>query len=55
MKRILLLLSICLIPMLSFAQTEENEKERVYIDYFSRPTTIKPISVSYTQKHCAIK
>ena len=43
MKRILLLLSICLIPMLSFAQTEENEKERVYIDYFSRPTTIKPI------------
>ena len=39
MKKILLLFSICLIPMLGYAQTDENGKERVYIDYFSRPGT----------------
>ena len=39
MKKILLLFSICLIPMLGYAQT----KERVYIDYFSRPGTISNI------------
>ena len=33
MKKILLLFSICLIPMLGYAQTDENGKERVYIDY----------------------
>ena len=43
MKKILLLFSICLIPMLGYAQTDENGKERVYIDYFSRPGTISNI------------
>ena len=43
MKKSLLLFSICLIPMLGYAQTDENGKERVYIDYFSRPGTISNI------------
>ena len=29
--------------MLGYAQTDENGKERVYIDYFSRPGTISNI------------
>ena len=33
MKKILLLLSIFLIPMLGYAQTDENGKERVYNYY----------------------
>lgn len=34
MKKILLLFSICLISMLGYAQTNEDGKESVYIDYF---------------------
>lgn len=40
MKNILLLLSFCLIPMLGHAQTNEDGKESVYIDYFSHPREI---------------
>lgn len=40
MKKVLLLLAICLIPMAGYAQADESGKERVYIDYFSRPNTI---------------
>ena len=43
MKKILLLFSICLISMLGYAQTNEDGKESVYIDYFSRPGSINNI------------
>ena len=50
MKKILLLFSICLIPMLGYAQTDENGKERVYI--ISR---VPVLSVIFWRKHCVIK
>lgn len=43
MKKILLLFSICLISMLGYAQTNEDGKESVYIDYFSCPGSINNI------------
>ena len=51
MKKILLLFSICLIPMLGYAETDENSKERSILII----SLVLVLSVIFWRKHCVIK